>query len=117
VNIADWLPSLHHEAQQRAYISRLVVIDQSASLLKARMYITTDLFVQVYRNDRFDTTNLALMYNEQRIYARDQLGGVWHRHTADDPQAHDTGVAGRRSVSLTEFLDEVEDMLAALGLP
>lgn len=117
MNIADWLPSLHYEAQKRAYISRLVVLEQSASLLKARMYIATDLFVQVYRNDRFDTTNLVLMYNEQRIYARDQLGGAWHRHTTDDPQAHDASVTGRRPVSLTEFLDEVEDLLAALELP
>jgi hypothetical protein len=45
------------------------------------------------------------------------LDGAWHRHTAADPQVHDTGAEGRRSVSLGKFLDEVEDVLAALGLP
>jgi hypothetical protein len=117
VNVADWLSALHQEAQSRAYLSRLVVLDQSASLLKARLYIAADLFIQVYRNDRFDTTNLVLMHNEQRLYARDQLAGVWHRHTSTDPQAHDASTAGRQSVDLAEFLDEVEDVLAALDLP
>ena len=117
MNVADWLSALHQEAQSRAYLSRLIVLDQSASLLKARLYIVADIFIQVYRNDRFDTTNLVLMHNEQRIYARDQLAGVWHRHTLAAPEAHDTSAYGRRPVSLAEFLDEVEDVLAALGLP
>ena len=30
---------------------------------------------------------------------------------------HDTSVEGRRPVNLSEFLDEVEDVLMALGLP
>ena len=117
MNVADLLIALHHEAQCRAYIGRLVVLDHSLSLLKARLYIAADLFVQVYRNDHFDTTNLALMHNEQRIYARDQLGGVWHRHPTTDPQVHDTSATGCQPVGLAEFLDEVEDVLAALGLP
>jgi len=61
MNVADWLSALHQEVQRRAYIDALVVLDQSASLLKARLLIAADLFVQVYRNDRFDTTNLVLM--------------------------------------------------------
>ncbi len=117
MNVGDWLSVLHQEAQSRAYLSRLVVLDQSASLVKARLYIAADLFVQVYRNDRFDTTNLVLMHNEQRLYARDQLAGAWHRHTLTAPESHDTSADGRRPVSLAGFLDEVEDVLAALGLP
>ena len=39
MNVADLLIALHHEAQCRAYIGRLVVLDQSLSLLKARLYI------------------------------------------------------------------------------
>ncbi|MBN1887775.1 MAG: hypothetical protein JW850_07280, partial [Thermoflexales bacterium] len=72
---------------------------------------------QVYRNDRFDTTNLALIHNGQRIYARDQLGGRWHRHTVAAPCQHDATIEGCRAVTLSEFLDEVETVLAALGLP
>jgi hypothetical protein len=93
------------------------MLDQTPTLLKARLYVSPTLFIQVYRNDRFDTTSLALIYNGQRLYGHDQLGSVWHRHPVTTPDQHDAGVEGCRAVSLAEFLDEVETALAALGLP
>jgi hypothetical protein len=117
MSIADLLVALHREARSRAYINWLDVLDQSSALLKARLYVSPDLFVQVYRNDRFDTTNLVLIHNGQRIYGRDQLGGVWHRHTTAAPHLHDTSAEGRRPVNLSEFLDEVETALAMMDLP
>lgn len=86
-------------------------------MLKARLFINPDLFVQVYRNDYFDTTNFVLVHNRQRIYARDQLGGEWHRHISTNTENHDKSVEGKRSVSLPEFLDEVEIILADMDLP
>jgi len=117
MNVAQLLPALHREARSRAYIRRLDALDQSQTMLKARLYISPALFVQVYRNDRFDTANLVLIHNGQRIYARDQLGGVWHRHTTAAPHLHDTSAEGRRPVDLSEFLDEVEAVLTTMGLP
>jgi len=117
MSVAELHVALHRESASRAYIQRLDVLDQSASLLKARLYISSELYAQVYRNDKFDTTNLALIYNGQRIYARDQVGGVWHRHATFAPHLHDTSVEGRRAATLAEFLDEVEAILAAMGLP
>jgi hypothetical protein len=73
--------------------------------------------VQVYRNDRFDTTNLVLVHNDRRIFGRDRLSGRWHRHPVHDPTSHDTSAEGQRGVSLDEFLDEVEAVLSSLGLP
>jgi len=93
------------------------VLEQSANLLKARIYISDTLFIQVYRNDRFDTTSLALIYNSARIYARDQLGGKWHRHEYQSLESHDTSPAGRKAMTFAEYLDEVETLLAELGLP
>ena len=117
VNAADLLRSLRHEGERRAYFTRVEVLDQSASLVKARLHIAPALFVQVYRNDIFNTTNLVLVHNGQRLYARDQLGGQWHRHTAAGPLEHDTTGEGRQPATLAEFLDEVETLLAAMGLP
>ena len=114
---ADWLSALHREARSRAYITRLDILDQSRRMLKARLYIAPDLFVEVYHNDRFDTTNLVLLYGGQRIFARDQLGGLWHRHDAGAAHVHNTSAEGRRSVDLVEFLDEAEAVLASMGLP
>jgi len=116
MRVAHWLDALHREAGSRAYITRLDILDQSGTMLKARLYISPDLFVQVYRNDHFDTTNLVLLYGGRRIYARDQLGGRWHRHTTA-AAIHDTSAEGRQSAQLAEFLDEVESLLAAMGLP
>ncbi len=117
MNVSQILLALHREARQRSYIIRLEVLNHSQHLLKARLYIALDLFVQVYRNDRYDTTNLVLIHARQRLYARDQLGGVWHRHTVTAPDLHDTSAEGRRPVALSEFLDEVEEVLASQGLP
>ena len=86
-------------------------------MLKARLYIAPDLFVQVYRNDRFDTTNLVLIHSGRRLYGRDQLAGERHRHTVATPQTHDIGPEGSRPIRLSAFLDEVEFILAEMDLP
>lgn len=99
------------------YLRQLEILDHSASLIKARLHIRPELFIQIYRNDRFDTTNLALIHNGQRIYARDQVGGNWHRHTWQSPVDHDVSPTGRQPIELSGFLDEVETILAQLGLP
>jgi hypothetical protein len=75
MNAADLLRSLQHEARRRACFTRVEVPDQSVSLVKARLHIAPALFVQAYRNDSFDTTNLALIRNGERLYVRDQLDG------------------------------------------
>lgn len=115
-NVSHLLAELYHEASSRHYLRSPVILDRGRTFLKARLYISPDLFVQVYRNDRYNTTNLVLVWGERRIYARDEVGGVWHRHPADDPSVHDTSPEGRRSVTLGEFLDEVEDLLVKMNL-
>jgi hypothetical protein len=117
VNVADLLATLHHEVASRAYFRRLDVLEQTATLLKARLPISVGLFVQVYRNDRFDTTNFVLIHNGQRIYARDQLDGVWRRHNVAAPEFHDTSPDGQIAITLAEFLDEIETVLTRLDLP
>jgi hypothetical protein len=108
---------LMRESVQRSYITRLDFLDQSANLVKARLYILLETFVQVYRNDRYHTTNLVLIHNGQRVYARDELNGVWHRHPADDPERHDASPEGQRPATLSSFLDEVEMILVEMNLP
>ena len=108
---------LGKEFERRKYFVRMAVLEQTLSLVKIRLYISPDLFVQIYRNDRYQTTNLVLIYNGQRLYARDELDGRWHRHTYRKPDEHDRSKEGRRPVEISEFLDEVEQALVALDLP
>jgi len=117
MNVAHFLIALRQENDNRAYIRRLDIQDHTSLMIKARLIISSDLFIQIYHNDQFDTTNLVLIHNKQRIYGRDFLGGVWHRHPAAAPHTHDTSAEGRRPVTLAEFLDEVELILAERNLP
>jgi hypothetical protein len=117
MSVDDLLTALHEIIKSRPYIIRFEIMDQSVNMLKARLFINPDLFVQVYRNDKFNSTNYALIYNRQRIYARDQLGGKWHRHEIIDPELHDKSEEGRRPVSLSVFMDDVEILLTEMDLP
>jgi hypothetical protein len=117
MNVGDLLLSAQAESRRRVYFVRIEVLDLTTHLVKLRMYVSTTLFVQLYRNDRFNTTNMALIHNDQRVYARDELGGAWHRHPVAAQNEHDTSPEGRRAVTLEEFLDEVEDILAQFNLP
>ncbi|HMT21018.1 MAG TPA: hypothetical protein PKE20_07210 [Promineifilum sp.] len=117
MKVADIAAELPREARQRPYIRRLEIHEQTSSLIKTRLIISPDIFVQIYRNDRFDSTNLALIHNQRRIYGRDHLGSSWHRHITSDPSAHDRSIPGRIAVTLSVFLDEVESVMAELGLP
>ena len=114
---ADLPATVEEELKRRKYFSRMDVLDQTLSLVKIRLYITPDLFVQIYRNDKYQTTNLVLIHNNGRLYARDELDGYWHRHTHLAPEEHDTSTEGQRLVEIGEFLDEVENVLASLDLP
>lgn len=105
------------ELERRKYFVGMEILEQTLSLVKIRLYISPDLFVQIYRNDVYQTTNLVLIQNGRRLYARDELDGRWHRHTHRRPEEHDTSKEGRRPVEISEFLDEVEQALAALDLP
>lgn len=114
---ADLPAIVEEELKRRKYFSRMDILDQTLSLVKIRLYISSDLFVQIYRNDQYQTTNLILIHNNQRLYARDELDGHWHRHTHHAPEEHDISIEGQKSVTISEFLDEVENVLAALDLP
>ena len=117
MNVNGVVADLQRELKRRKYILRLEVLDQTTSMIKARLYVTPDLFVQVYRNDRYDTTNLALVHGSQRLYGRDQIGGQWHRHTHSAIHEHDFSDDGRKALGLTDFLNEVEGLLTELDLP
>ncbi len=114
--VQSLLAELDRVAITRRYIASVEILDLGRMMLKVRLYIDRELFVQVYRNDRFNTTNLVLIQAGRRIFARDELGGVWHRHPVADPGFHNASAEGRKPVTLEEFMDEVEQVIDELGL-
>jgi len=101
----------------RAYppIDSIQIIVQSRLIIKARVYITPDLFLQIYRNDRFQTTNFALILGQQRIFGRDERDGQWHRHPSSNPNLHDDSTEGRKPTTLHDFWLETVRIINELG--
>jgi len=91
--------------------ARIEILDLTRSLIKARLYLRQDLFIQVYHNDRSQITNLLIVLEGQRVFARDQIRGVWHRHPFQNPAEHDTGPDGQRAVTFLEFIEEARQLL------
>ena len=117
MNVTSLANDLQRESQRRKYFVRMEILDQTLNIIKARLYISPDLFVQVYRNDRFQTMNFVLLHDGNRLHARDEVNGRWHKHVHAAPETHDFSADGQRVVTLYEFLDEVEEILAGLNLP
>lgn len=115
-DVPQLLAALQQAAQARAYVTWLDLLAVGRAILKARLYLKPDSFVQVYRNDKFQTTNFVLIHTGQRVYARYELAGAWHQHPVHDTDLHDRSPEGQRGVSLEEFLDEVEQIVTDLDL-
>lgn len=92
------------------------VIERGRQVLKARVYFSGGIFIQVYRNDRFGTTSFTLILGSRRIYGRDERGGNWHRHPSENPESHDESPEGKRAVTLGEFWIEALGVSNRLGL-
>ncbi|MCC6569070.1 MAG: hypothetical protein IT315_07520 [Anaerolineales bacterium] len=61
---AEDLPAIvGTELERRKYFVRMDVLDQTLSLVKIRLYISPDLFVQIHRNDQYQTA----LVHESRI--------------------------------------------------
>jgi len=52
----------------------------------------------------------------QDLYGRDSVGGTWHRHSFEDPDAHDCSPEGATPVGPEQFLNEVFEILIREGL-
>lgn len=60
MNVANVLLILHQESENRAYIRRLEIRDHTARTLKARLIISSGLFVQIYRTEFLDEVEMIL---------------------------------------------------------
>ena len=97
--------------------TKIDILDLYRYFVKNRIFtIWKDLYIQVYRNDKFKTTNFSLVLENERIYGRDERKGNWHRHSLESPQLHDQNSEGKRGITLREFLQETEEIFDKLGL-
>ncbi|MFQ6072496.1 MAG: hypothetical protein ACE5KT_07340 [Methanosarcinales archaeon] len=92
------------------------IIAQTEKAVKIRLKISEHFFVQFYNHSQSKTSNYVLIGWNRRLYGRDSVGGVWHRHPYDNPSNHDFSEEGSREITPSEFLEEVFEILSLEGL-
>ncbi len=107
---------VREEASHFAFIRSVNTLGKSTNTIKLRLHVTAECFVQVYANLHKGLLSYTLVFHQTRIYGRDNDGTGWHRHPHSAPESHDFSVEKSRSVSLAEFLDEVQQILTAEGI-
>ncbi|MCS4142570.1 hypothetical protein [Salinibacter ruber] len=77
------------EALADRHSVRSVDLETEAIVVRGRVLLKQDRFLQVYFNEETGTTAIALIEDEQRIWGvdYDDLRG-WHVHPVDDPDKH-----------------------------
>ena len=113
------LIEFHNQAKaeaSRKWIMSYRTLVLAKNTVKVRLSIRENLHVDLYFNQRYGTTNYALILDGERIYGRDCYGGNWHLHPYEDPSKHDMSENGKKSLSIEEFVDEVEEILVKMSL-
>jgi len=114
MSVEEFLITLEEAAQR--YALDVQILARTHNSVKTRIDINESLAIQCYYNQRSQTTNFVLVGWPRRLYGRDSVGGTWHRHTFEDPDAHDCSHDGAMPVGPEQFLDEVFEILIREGL-
>jgi hypothetical protein len=72
--------------------------------IRIRIDLFTGGWIDVFYNQRTQTTAYVLIRNEKRIFGADNTGG-WHIHPFDDPSRHDPLAT---PLSFADFISEIE---------
>ncbi len=109
MKLTEFIEALEKAASK--YMSRLRILAKTENAVKARIEISENIYVQFYFHQISGTTNYVLVGWENRLYGRDCVGGDWHKHPFDNPEAHDRSGDGANHVTPEEFLDETFEIL------
>ena len=88
MDVDQFLLNLLHELSGVNFVKN-VNFETEAFILKGRIILDHDNFLQVYYNARTGTTAFALVENEKRTWGidYDHIRG-WHTHPIDNPEDH-----------------------------
>ena len=93
------------------FLKRMEVIDKHSGAIKLRLYIGENFYIQAYHNSITGTTNFVAIVGSQRIFGRDCDREGWHLHPFHDPDSHNLSQEGTREVTLTDFLEELQEII------
>ena len=86
--------------------TELKIIEKTKSILKARLFVSEDIFIQIYVNLKRPKRNYALVINDSRVFGKDYLFGEWHSHTFESPGKHDVSEKAKQPVAIEDFIEE-----------
>lgn len=87
-------------------IDELKILEKTKSLIKGKLYIFEDIYIQIYVNVRKPKKSFALVLNDKRIFGKDYIFGQWHLHPFENPEFHDESEKGREFVTIKEFVED-----------
>ncbi len=97
----------HLEALKKdSRIRELKIIDKTKSVLKARLFFTEDIFIQIYVNIKRPKRSYTLIINDSRIFGKDYIFGDWHSHPFESPDDHDDSENAKKPITIEEFVEE-----------
>jgi len=115
-DVDAWEREIAVAARAFTFVRTIQTLDKNPAALKVRLLLGPEFFVQIYINVDTDVQNLVLVLGRQRLYARDCVGGAWHRHPHDNPDAHDFSPTGANPVTVADFLGEVQELVEQMDL-
>jgi hypothetical protein len=93
------------------YALKIDIVAKTKNAMKIKLNISESIAVQCNYNQTSKTTNFVLIGGFRRLYWRDSVGGAWHRHPFENPDAYDTSWEGSQKVTPEQFLQEVFEIL------
>ena len=101
MSLEDFIAEIESAAQK--YALKTDIVAKTKNAIKLKLAIGDSITVQCYYNQTLKTTNFVLIGWSRRLYGRDSVGGTWHRHSFESPDAHDTSGDGSHGVTPEQF--------------
>jgi len=108
---SDLLLEIQEALERVWFVESVEETERTDHTLSLRLYIRSDLFVQVFWGELSGSLYFALIENARRIFGIDRVGGAWHLHPYQNPEKHEPLKEGLEPKPLLRFLARVEELL------
>ncbi|MGR3219372.1 MAG: hypothetical protein ACUZ8H_06080 [Candidatus Anammoxibacter sp.] len=110
MDINQFLLSLLDRVSKLHFVKK-VDITTEAFILKGRLILEKNRFVQIYFNELTKTTSFALIHNDRRVWGIDfdNMRG-WHLHPLENHETH-YSIANQTIKSIIHSLEEIWPLL------
>lgn len=90
-----------------------VVLQSEGPVVKGRAYVTAEMFLEFYFNEKTGTMAFALIRDQDRVWGidRDNIRG-WHLHPLENPAQH----VEIEELSVSEIVERLSAVLLVLSL-